>query len=142
MNVFQPINSMRYDSASLEPSILVENYAWVDERLREMYYGYALTELNFDEFDAAGLLKENYAWVDEKLEEMCALKDFIPCPMPLRWSTRDDTNLFPLEDEVTSIVGHKRKRFESDISDHEEEAALAIKRLRYQSPVVTDIAAS
>ena len=36
-----------------------ENSAWVDERLREQYYGYALTNLNYDEFLYSGLIKAN-----------------------------------------------------------------------------------
>ena len=47
-----------------------ENYAWVDERLRELYYGYALTDENIDEFEEMVLLNENYAWVDERLREL------------------------------------------------------------------------
>jgi hypothetical protein len=36
-----------------------ENYAWVDECLREKYYSYALTSLNYDEFLYSGLIKAN-----------------------------------------------------------------------------------
>ena len=39
-----------------------ENYAWVDTRLHELYYG--------DDFKDMCLLNENYAWVDEKLREL------------------------------------------------------------------------
>ena len=39
-----------------------ENYAWVDKKLRELYYG--------DDFKDMCLLNENYAWVDERLREL------------------------------------------------------------------------
>jgi len=58
------------DPPGLTPSHLVEKYAWVDERLAEMYNSYALTADNCDEYDAAGLFREKYAWVDERLAEM------------------------------------------------------------------------
>jgi hypothetical protein len=51
-------------------SLYVEHYAWVDERLAELYYGYALTADNCDEYQDAGLLKEKWAWVDRRLEAM------------------------------------------------------------------------
>ena len=51
-------------------SLLIEKYAWVDQGLEELYYRYALTSENCDEFQDAGLLKEKWAWVDKKLELM------------------------------------------------------------------------
>jgi hypothetical protein len=51
-------------------SLLIEKYAWVDQGLEELYYRYALTAENCDEFQDAGLLKEKWAWVDKKLELM------------------------------------------------------------------------
>lgn len=51
-------------------SLLIEKYAWVDQGLEELYYRYALTAENCDEFQDAGLLKEKWAWVDRKLELM------------------------------------------------------------------------
>ena len=39
-----------------------ENYAWVDDRLRELYYG--------DDLKDTYLLTENYAWVDDRLREL------------------------------------------------------------------------
>ncbi len=41
-------------------NLLQENYAWVDNLLREKYYNYALTIENCDEFYCAGILNENY----------------------------------------------------------------------------------
>ena len=55
---------------NIEEINYTENYAWVDERLNELYYGYALTDENIDEFEEMGLLNENYAWVDERLNEL------------------------------------------------------------------------
>ena len=141
-NVFQPFNHIKYNDAPLDASLLIENSAWIDERLREMYYSYALTDSNWDEYEKAGLLKEKYAWVDERLEEMCAVtdEDFLPCPLPLRWGGRDDGNLVCIEDDESSAessISNTRKRSESDISDYEEEAERAIKRLRCQSPILT-----
>jgi hypothetical protein len=46
-----------------------EKYAWVDQGLEELYYKYALTAENCDEFQDAGLLIQKWAWVDKKLEE-------------------------------------------------------------------------
>ena len=140
LNVFQIAKEMN----GLVHPLLVENYAWVDERLRAMYNGYALTASNCDEYEAAGLLKENYAWVDERLEAKCAINyddyHFIPCPLPLWLRPRDGIEEVPLEDDESSVesyIGHKRKRSESDISDYEVEAGRTIKRLRCQSPIPT-----
>jgi hypothetical protein len=140
LNVFQIAKEMN----GLVHPLLVENYAWVDERLRAMYNGYALTASNCDEYEAAGLLKENYAWVDERLAAKCAINyddyHFIPCPLPLWLRPRDGIEEVPLEDDESSVesyIGHKRKRSESDISDYEVEAGRTIKRLRCQSPIPT-----
>jgi hypothetical protein len=142
-NVFQIAKEMNGPPGLVHP-LLVENYAWVDERLREMYNGYALTASNCDEYEATGLLKENYAWVDEELDAKYAITynhdDFIPCPLPLWLRPRNGREEAPLEDDESSVesyIGHKRKRSESDISDYEEEAGRAIKRLRCQSPIPT-----
>jgi hypothetical protein len=110
-----------------------------------MYYGYALTASNCDEYEAAGLLKENYAWVDERLAARRSAitynhDHFIPCPLPLWFRPRNGREEAPLEDDESSVesyIGHKRKRSESDISDYEVEAGRAIKRLRCQSPIPT-----
>jgi len=51
-------------------SLLVENYAWVDERINQMYYNYALTYSNYDEYESAGFLKEKWDWVDKKLNQI------------------------------------------------------------------------
>jgi hypothetical protein len=48
---------------------LEERYAWVDQGLEELYYRYALTAENCDEFQDAGLLIQKWAWVDKKLQQ-------------------------------------------------------------------------
>ena len=122
-------------------SIPVENYAWVDERLREKFYGYALSYDNVDEFLEAGLLGEPSAWVDCALEQMCNPSDDdhpLPRPAPLSWvDYRSGAPSFLLEDSDESLIGHKRQCSESDISDYEVEAGRVIKRLRCQSPIPT-----
>ena len=115
-------------------NLLVEKYAWVDERLSELYNRYSLTELNCDEFQAAGLLTERWAWVDRDLDGMSAKapNNRLPCPSPLTWANyRCDAILDCLENEG-SLVGNKRKRSESDITDELEEESVT-KRLRSNS---------
>jgi hypothetical protein len=51
----------------ISPSLLIENYAWVDERIFQMFYIYALTYSNYDEFEKQGFLTEKYDWVDKQL---------------------------------------------------------------------------
>ena len=136
--VFQIAAMDCYGPPGLTHPLLVENYAWVDQLLREKYYGYALTAQNCDEFDAADLLTENYAWVDRKLEEMCAFNDenWPLALAPITWANyRQGAVLEYLEDPDRQLIGIKRKRSNSDISDYEVEVDRVIKRLRCQSPV-------
>jgi hypothetical protein len=49
-------------------NMLTENYAWVDNLLREKYYKYALTIENYDEFYSAGILPKNYDFDFEEIE--------------------------------------------------------------------------
>jgi hypothetical protein len=49
-------------------NLLTENYAWVDNLLREKYYKYALTIENYDEFYSAGILPKNYDFDFEEIE--------------------------------------------------------------------------
>jgi len=111
LNVFQVVMDMNGPPGLIHP-LLVENYAWVDERLREMYNIYALTASNCDEYKSAGLLKENWSWVDNRLDEMCNSVE-------------------------SSYISYKRKRSETDISVYEVEIGRSIKRLRCQSPIFT-----
>lgn len=143
LNVFEAAMDMTGPPGLTHP-LLVENYAWVDERLREMYYGYALTDLNSDEYEEAGLLKEHYDWVDRMLATPSpTIEDelrCVPCPMPLSWGYfRNGANLESLEPEILEDDSscEKRERSESDISDYQEEADRVVKRLRCQSPIPT-----
>ena len=55
-----------------DTNFLKENWAWVDERLRELYYGYGLNDETFNEEQEqdTNFLKENWAWVDKRLREL------------------------------------------------------------------------
>ncbi len=71
-----------------ENGLFKENWGWVDERLRELYYGYGLNDETFDEYQGEGLLKENWAWVDERLSEKYDLEpveDVSLRQCPLTW---------------------------------------------------------
>lgn len=116
---FQTAIDLNDHSGITMPS-LAENFAWVDERLRELYYGYALSATNCDEFEAAGLLKENWAHIDLKLEEMCA-------------PASSDLTFTYYREEEESLTGRKRKRSETDFQNEEEEAELSTKRRRCDS---------
>jgi len=88
---------------------LVENYAWVDERLREMYYGYALTSFNCSEYEAEGLLNENWSWVDDRLVQMSKINDVnILEPMTASLTIMDNSSVNTVqeclkEEETNSI---------------------------------------
>ena len=133
-NVFQIAKDMNGPPGLVHP-LLVENYAWIDKRLREMYHSYALTASNCDEYEVAGLLSENYAWVDKSLADKYKIsdEDFLPCPLPLWLMPRNGRE----QTSVESYISHKRKRSESDISDYEAEAGRVIKRMRCQTPIPT-----
>jgi hypothetical protein len=78
---------------------LVENYAWVDLRLRELYYGYALSSDNCDEYQDAGLLKEKWDWVDKRLSENSIQTGKIMCPCHMTWANyHSKATHFYLED--------------------------------------------
>jgi len=136
INVFQAAKNLNGPSG-LPSHLLVENYDWVDQRLRELYYGYALTSSNCDEFDSAGLLTERWDWVDRKLEQMCDIQEeqlFLLCPAPQDWVNYREDNIHDCIEDKECLLGFKRKRSESSISDYEEEVYRAVKRLRCQSP--------
>ena len=76
--------------------LLKENFAWVDKRLEQLYYGYALTSENYEDFEY--LYNNKYSDVDSIL----GVKDSI------------------LGVKEYSILG-KRKRSDSDISEYEED---------------------
>lgn len=118
----------------LNTQILQENWAWVDQRLEELYHCYGLTEDNYDDYIESGLLSERWAWVDEKLEKHTdyKLEDTLPCPAPMSWVRYQEyPKQFCLEDEDTL----PRSRAESDISDHSAEVERVLRRLDIQSPL-------
>jgi hypothetical protein len=93
--------------------LLEEKYAWVDQRLEELYYSYALTEENYNEYQDAGLLSEEDA------------DDYLPRPAPLTWvSYRSYPEQYSLEE-----IYEKRDRAESDVSDHEDDVKRALHML-------------
>ena len=115
---------------------MIENYAWVDECLRQMYYGYALTVENYDEFEDAGLLTEdgpllteNWAWVDDNLEEMCMPMERMPILAPDEWADCSFNDLVCIEGFKDEFMSKKRSRSERDISDFEECIDNVIKRI-------------
>ena len=140
-NVFQVTDDFNGLHPLINPSLLDENYAWVDERLREMYYGYALTDSNCDEYEKAGLLNENFAWVDTELEKMCEIKDIDcrPMPAPAPWANyRSGAKLDCLEEEDEEdeededrLLEKKHTRYEFEISEYDEEIKKNIKVYDY-----------
>lgn len=115
---------------------MIENYAWVDECLRQMYYSYALTVENCDEYEDAGLLTEKWAWVDEKLEEMYN-EDKMPILAPEEWTDCSYNKLECIEEFKEEFkeefrpmpVSKKRTRSESDISEYEDCISAVVKRI-------------
>lgn len=120
---------------------LVENYTWVDERLREMYYGYALTCFNCSEYEAEGLLKENWSWVDDRLEQMSKITGvniFEPMSASLTIANYSvNTTQECLKEEENHLSRHKCSNSESNISDYEEEAESVVKSLKRKSQLTT-----
>ena len=108
---------------------MIENYAWVDECLRQMYYGYALTMENYDEFEDAGFLNENWAWVDDSLEEMYMPIERMPVLAPDEWADCSYNQLVCIEGFKDEFMSKKRTRSERDISDYEECIDKVIKRI-------------
>lgn len=106
--------------SSINAIQLSEKYNWVDKRLYEKYYGYALSCENVDEFIEAGFLGEQSSWIDFALEKMC--NPTIPplCPTSPCWIMDPQFN---------------RKRAESDISDYEEEIDRIMSGFHRLSPI-------
>jgi hypothetical protein len=104
------VNAINAPPGIVHP-ILTEKWAWVDGRLREIYYGEDYDELNEETFydevsleedtlnegfleeeeeeeEENGLFKENWAWVDERLSEKYDLEpveDVSLRQCPLTW---------------------------------------------------------
>ena len=144
MNVLSKFSDVAmdlYGPPGLIHPLLVENYAWVDDRLREIYYGYAHRSSICDKYESAGFLKENWAWVDDRLEKMCKNSSwdmFPPVLAPLTWVNYMSNDVQEcLEEEEECLSENEHSRSESDISDYEEEAHCAVNRFRCQSPLPT-----
>ena len=115
-------------------ALLKENWAWVDQRLEELYHAYGITEENCDDYIEAGLLGERWNWVDEELQNQYSseFEERLPCPAPMSWVLyKNYDSQYCLEDEEAS----SRSRAESDISDHSDEVDRVLKRLDIQSPL-------
>jgi len=115
--------------------VVQENWDWVDQRLEELYYGYSLTSDNCDEYQDAGLLKEKWAWVDSELRKKyynyVVNSDNIDEVEEI-----EEVDLHSRFEDCNESVLGKRKRAESDISDHEEEVIQALERLACKSPSI------
>jgi hypothetical protein len=96
-NIFQIAMNINGPPGIIHP-LLQENYAWVDEGLREKYYN------NFDNF---------YKWADKEL-----LK-----PTPITWANYKSREILKCiednDDNELFITCENRKRAESDISNYE-----------------------
>jgi hypothetical protein len=103
---------------SCQEFLTEENWAWVDKRLEELYYGYALTVRNADEYASVGLLTERWSWVDRGLEIRYNNEEDlrILCPAPIDWINDTEKS-----DKNVVLEEHRnRSRAESDISDHSD----------------------
>jgi hypothetical protein len=119
---------------SFQESLFKENWSWVDRRLEELYYGYALTVENSDEYAGAGLLTERWAWVDKKLENQYNNEEniHILCPAPIAWindNEKSEKHFLLEEQHQEQEQQHSRGRAESDISDHSDTVERVISRL-------------
>jgi hypothetical protein len=87
------------------------------------------------------LLQENYAWVDERLRlnqysyqydcDDCET-GFIPRPCPISWVDYRYNHIAKGIEEIDDPIVYKRKRAESDISDHEEELVSVFKKMKLE----------
>jgi len=85
--------------------IFKENYAWVDERLRSIEYSY---QYDYDDCE----------------------NGFIPRPCPISWVDYRYNHIAKGIEEIDDPIVYKRKRAESDISDHEDELVTVFKKLK------------
>lgn len=117
----------------INPELMQDNWAWVDQRLEELYHGYGLTYENYDDYIDACLLVEMSSWVDNEQENQYSneFKDCYPCPAPICWV------LYKNIDSQHCLEEEQRSRAESDISDHSDKVKRVLKRLDCQSPLPT-----
>ena len=121
-----------------------ENWAWVDKRLEELYYGYGLAQDNIDDYVEAGLLDERCAWVDADLQSLydAEFNYRTPCPAPLSWVLyKEYPKQYCLEEgyEEGYEEGGYKSRAESDISDHSAEVEAALQMLNLEISLPTGI---
>ena len=120
-------------------TIYEEKWAWVDQRLAEMFYSYGLTEDNVDDYIDAGLLGKSGDWIDEQLlsQYKGEFEDRLPCPAPLKWVLyKNYESQYCLEEEESTS---SRSRAESDISDHSAEVERVLRTLDLQSLLQEDL---
>lgn len=88
------------------------------------------------------LLQENYAWVDERLciNQYSFEYDCDDCelgiplrPCPIAWLDYRLDHIAKGIEEVEEPIVYKRKRAESDISDHEEELVTVFKKIKLEN---------
>ena len=97
------------------------------------------------------LLKENYAWVDERLQnnqysyqynyEDCddCEYGFMPRPCPIAWVDYRYNHIAKGIEEFDEpiVIDYKRRRAESDISDHEDDIINAFKKMKFDNSKTT-----
>lgn len=106
------------NSLSSTNPLLVDNYACVDERLREQYYRHLFI---YDECQESGIFKKKF-------------------PFNLEWKNTLDSDTDTLEclDDDLDIY-YRRTRSENDISEYKEQVGKAILRLNFQTEKNLDI---
>ena len=114
-----------------DTNFLKENWAWVDKRLRELYYGYGLNDATFNEEQDDNLLNDNYDWVDEKLSDQyedlftsasIVLEDEYLTQCPSIWMNYEfDINFKPLEDLSYMYTIRREPYYYEPVEDIDEE---------------------
>ena len=127
-NIFQISMDINEPLGIIHP-LLQENYAWVDERLREKY---------FDKWFEKELFNEQYEFVNNKLDEIFLLK-----PAPITWANyksrailkciEDEDKDENKDDNEIFITYENPKNAESDISNYEVNVGKVILNAYYNS---------
>lgn len=117
----------------LPEALLKEKWDWVDRYLEELYYGYALTCENYDEYLAAGMMAEKWGWMDYDLENQYNREDDmrILCPAPISWINGAEKT----EKHILLEEEEQRSRAESDISDYSDTVERVVNQLNRVSPL-------
>ena len=85
----------------MEAGLLIENWSWVDQRLQELYYAYALNDINSEDYMAAGLLPMD---VDEEQDTNLLRRKHL----------RSLASAVQMDIQLTTRVGMKRARDEQE----------------------------